>query len=56
VARAARAAGYDTGFATGRAAVGAETDPLLVPRIPPALAPGKTALRIARAVASCTSR
>jgi peptidoglycan/xylan/chitin deacetylase (PgdA/CDA1 family) len=56
VARAARAAGYETGFATGRTAVGAETDPLLVPRIPPALAPGKTALRIARAVASCTSR
>ncbi|HET7760157.1 MAG TPA: polysaccharide deacetylase family protein [Gaiellaceae bacterium] len=56
VARAARAAGYEGGFATGRAAVAAETDPLLVPRIPPALAPGKTALRIARAVASCTSR
>lgn len=56
VAGAARAAGYDAGFTTGRNAVTAETDPLLVPRIPPALAPGKTALRIARAVASCTSR
>jgi peptidoglycan/xylan/chitin deacetylase (PgdA/CDA1 family) len=56
VAGAARTAGYDAGFTTGRSAVNAETDPLLVPRIPPALAPGKTALRIARAVASCTSR
>jgi len=56
VAGAARTAGYDAGFTTGRSAVTASTDPLLVPRIPPALAPGKTALRIARAVASCTSQ
>lgn len=56
VAQAARSAGFELGFTTGRSAVTAGTDPLLVPRIPPALAPGKTALRIARAVASCTSR
>lgn len=56
VARAARAAGYEVGFTTGRNAVTAETDPLLVPRIPPALASGKTALRVARVVASSISR
>jgi len=56
VADAARAAGFSLGFTTGRSAVTAETDPLLVPRIPPALSSGKTALRLARAVASSTSR
>ena len=34
-----------------RRVVTPETDPLLVPRMPPAMAPGKTALRLARAVA-----
>jgi peptidoglycan/xylan/chitin deacetylase (PgdA/CDA1 family) len=56
VAEAARAAGFTLGFTTGRGAVTADTDPLLVPRIPPALSTGKTALRLARAVASSASR
>jgi peptidoglycan/xylan/chitin deacetylase (PgdA/CDA1 family) len=51
VAEAARAAGFAFGFTTGRSRVSTETDPLLIPRIPPAMSPGKTALRLARAVA-----
>jgi peptidoglycan/xylan/chitin deacetylase (PgdA/CDA1 family) len=51
VATAARAAGFTLGFTSGRRVVTLETDPLLVPRMPPAMAPGKTALRLARAVA-----
>jgi peptidoglycan/xylan/chitin deacetylase (PgdA/CDA1 family) len=50
VARAARAAGFVSGFVTARRRVDADTDPLLIPRIPPAMSPGKTALRLARAV------
>jgi peptidoglycan/xylan/chitin deacetylase (PgdA/CDA1 family) len=56
VARAARAAGFARGFVTGRRAVTADTDPLLIPRIPPAPDLGKTALRVARAVASSAPR
>jgi peptidoglycan/xylan/chitin deacetylase (PgdA/CDA1 family) len=56
VAAAARAAGFKHGFVTARTAVTAETNPLLIPRIPPALSPGKTALRFARAVASSRRR
>jgi peptidoglycan/xylan/chitin deacetylase (PgdA/CDA1 family) len=56
VAAAARAAGFTVGFVTGRSAVSAEADPLLLPRIPPALSTGKTVLRIAQAVASSASR
>jgi peptidoglycan/xylan/chitin deacetylase (PgdA/CDA1 family) len=56
VAEAARMAGFTLGFTTGRSAVTADTDPLLVPRIPPALSTGKTALRLAHAVASSVSR
>lgn len=52
VAAAARAAGFAHGFVTGRRAVTADTDPLLIPRLPPAPSVGKTALRLARAVAS----
>jgi peptidoglycan/xylan/chitin deacetylase (PgdA/CDA1 family) len=52
VADAARAAGFAHGFTTERSAVTPKTDPLLVPRIPPAMSPGKTSLRLARAVAS----
>jgi peptidoglycan/xylan/chitin deacetylase (PgdA/CDA1 family) len=55
VADAARAAGYTRGFATGRAAVRPETDPLLIPRIAPTMSVGKTALRVARTVASSAS-
>ena len=55
VAGAARAAGFILGFVTGRRAVTPTADALLLARIPPALAPGKTALRVARAVASSTS-
>jgi peptidoglycan/xylan/chitin deacetylase (PgdA/CDA1 family) len=51
VAAAARAAGFTLGFATGRNVVPADTDPLLLPRMPPAPSAGKTALRVARAVA-----
>jgi peptidoglycan/xylan/chitin deacetylase (PgdA/CDA1 family) len=51
VADAARAAGFLLGFTTGRSPVTPKTEPLLVPRIPPAMSPGKTALRLARAVA-----
>ncbi len=51
VAQAARTAGFTRGFTTGRTAVGEETDPLLIPRIPPAMSFGKTALRLARTVA-----
>jgi len=50
VARAARGAGFVFGFVTARRRVDADTDPLLIPRIPPAMSPGKTALRLARAV------
>jgi peptidoglycan/xylan/chitin deacetylase (PgdA/CDA1 family) len=52
VAAAARSAGYAYGFATARATVTSSSDPLLLPRIPPALSSGKTALRVAQAVAS----
>jgi len=55
VAAAARAAGFTLGFTTKRSPVTSDTDPLLVPRIPPALSAGKTALRLARAVAGSTS-
>jgi peptidoglycan/xylan/chitin deacetylase (PgdA/CDA1 family) len=51
VAAAARRAGFTFGFMTGRNVVTADTDPLLLPRMPPALSAGKTALRLARAVA-----
>jgi len=50
VARAARGAGFVSGFVTARRRVDADSDPLLIPRIPPAMSPGKTALRLARAV------
>jgi peptidoglycan/xylan/chitin deacetylase (PgdA/CDA1 family) len=56
VARAARAAGFTRGFVTGRCGVTTDTDPLLIPRIPPAPDLGKTALRVARAVASSAPR
>jgi peptidoglycan/xylan/chitin deacetylase (PgdA/CDA1 family) len=56
VARAARAAGFTRGFITGRRAVTADTDPFLIPRLPPAPALEKTALRLARAVASSAPR
>jgi len=56
VAEAAREAGFKCGFVTARRRADADVDPLLIPRIPPALAPGKTALRVARAVASSASR
>jgi peptidoglycan/xylan/chitin deacetylase (PgdA/CDA1 family) len=52
VAAAARRAGFTLGFVTGRSPVTATTDPLLIPRIPPAPSPGKTALRLARALFS----
>jgi peptidoglycan/xylan/chitin deacetylase (PgdA/CDA1 family) len=55
VADAARAAGFTAGFTTERSLVTPETDPLLIPRIPPALSAGKTALRLARALASSGS-
>ena len=51
VAHAARTAGFTHGFTTERSHVTPETDPLLIPRIPPAMSAGKTALRLARAVA-----
>jgi peptidoglycan/xylan/chitin deacetylase (PgdA/CDA1 family) len=50
VAAAARVAGFALGFTTSRSIVTADTDPLLVPRMPPALSAGKTALRLARAM------
>jgi peptidoglycan/xylan/chitin deacetylase (PgdA/CDA1 family) len=50
VAAAARAAGFRFGFTTKRDPVTPETDPLLVPRIPPAPSVGKTVLRVARTV------
>jgi peptidoglycan/xylan/chitin deacetylase (PgdA/CDA1 family) len=50
VARAARKAGFVSGFVTARRRVDSDTDPLLIPRIPPAMSPGKTALRLARAI------
>jgi peptidoglycan/xylan/chitin deacetylase (PgdA/CDA1 family) len=56
VARAARNAGYLAGFTTDRAAVTVNTDPLLIPRMPTALSTAKTALRVARAVASSATR
>jgi peptidoglycan/xylan/chitin deacetylase (PgdA/CDA1 family) len=55
VADAARAAGYTLGFTTKRRAVTPEADPLLTPRIAPAMSVGKTVLRVARTVASSTS-
>jgi peptidoglycan/xylan/chitin deacetylase (PgdA/CDA1 family) len=51
VATEARTAGYRLGFTTNRRIVTADTDPLLAPRVPPAPSAGKTALRVARAVA-----
>jgi peptidoglycan/xylan/chitin deacetylase (PgdA/CDA1 family) len=56
VAEAARAAGFTRGFTTERSRVTAETDPLLIPRIPPAMSAGKTALRLAHAVTPWSSR
>ena len=56
VAAAARVAGFKFGFVTARRRVDADTNPFLIPRIPPALSPGKTALRVARAVASSAPR
>ena len=56
VAQAARGTGFTLGFTTLRSTVTPETDPLLIPRIPPALAAGKTALRIAQAVASSAAQ
>jgi peptidoglycan/xylan/chitin deacetylase (PgdA/CDA1 family) len=56
VADAARAAGFKYGFVTARTPVTGETNPLLIPRIPPAPSPGKTALRLARAVSSSRRR
>jgi peptidoglycan/xylan/chitin deacetylase (PgdA/CDA1 family) len=56
VADAARAAGFTRGFTTERSRVTPQTDPLLIPRIPPAMSAGKTALRLARAVASSASQ
>jgi peptidoglycan/xylan/chitin deacetylase (PgdA/CDA1 family) len=55
VADAARAAGYRFGFTTKRHAVTPESDPLLLPRIAPAMSFGKTALRLAHALASSTA-
>jgi peptidoglycan/xylan/chitin deacetylase (PgdA/CDA1 family) len=55
VADAARAADYRLGFTTARRPVTADADPLLLPRIAPAMSVGKTALRLARAVASSAS-
>jgi peptidoglycan/xylan/chitin deacetylase (PgdA/CDA1 family) len=52
VAEAARAAGYRLGFTTRRSRVTPETDPLLIPRIAPTMAAGKTVLRLARVVTS----
>jgi peptidoglycan/xylan/chitin deacetylase (PgdA/CDA1 family) len=51
VAEAARTAGFTHGFTTKRSRVTPDTDPLLIPRISPAMSAGKTALRLARAVA-----
>jgi peptidoglycan/xylan/chitin deacetylase (PgdA/CDA1 family) len=48
VAAAAAAAGFTLGFTTKRGSVTPETEPLLVPRIPPAPTVGKTMLRVAR--------
>lgn len=56
VADAARAAGFTRGFTTNRSGVTPDTDPLLIPRIPPAMSVGKTALRLARTVASSAPR
>ena len=56
VAQAARAAGYTHGFTTARGTVTPAADPLLLPRLPIALSAGKTALRLARAVASSAAR
>jgi peptidoglycan/xylan/chitin deacetylase (PgdA/CDA1 family) len=55
VAAAARASGFTLGFVTGRQAVTPASDPLRLARIPPALAPGKTAVRVAHALASSDS-
>ena len=56
VAQAARAAGYTHGFTTARSTVTSDADPLLLPRLTIALSAGKTALRLARAVASSAAR
>jgi peptidoglycan/xylan/chitin deacetylase (PgdA/CDA1 family) len=56
VAEAAKAAGFAFGFMTKRSPVTPESDPLLLPRMPPALSAAKTALRLAHAVASSGSR
>jgi peptidoglycan/xylan/chitin deacetylase (PgdA/CDA1 family) len=55
VGEAARRAGFTYGFTTARRRVTPETDPLLIPRIPPAMSAGKTALRLARAIAPRSS-
>ena len=52
VAGAARAAGFTAGFTTERGLVTPDTDQLLIPRMSPALSAAKTALRLARALAS----
>jgi peptidoglycan/xylan/chitin deacetylase (PgdA/CDA1 family) len=51
VADAARRAGYSAGFTTRRDAVAVDADPLLLPRVVPALSADKTTIRIARAIA-----
>jgi peptidoglycan/xylan/chitin deacetylase (PgdA/CDA1 family) len=48
VAAAAAEAGFTLGFTTKRGPVMPETNPLLLPRIPPAPSVGKTVLRVAR--------
>jgi peptidoglycan/xylan/chitin deacetylase (PgdA/CDA1 family) len=52
VAAAAREAGFQRGYITGRRTVTTDADPLLLPRVTPPAAPGKLALRLARAFAS----
>lgn len=51
VADAARTAGFALGFTTERAPVAPDDDPLLVPRIVPALSASRFALRVARTLA-----
>ncbi len=51
VAAAARGAGFRRGYITGRRSVTTDADPLLLPRVAPPAAPGKLALRLARAFA-----
>ena len=56
VAAAARSEGFTFGFTTQRTRLTHETDPLLIPRLPPAPSAGKLALRLARAVSSSGPR